>query len=47
MKCTVCEDGGWVCGGDAAPWCNQPAGDEPPRVREGFKTEFDKKGWGH
>ncbi|SHH20052.1 hypothetical protein SAMN05444169_6285 [Bradyrhizobium erythrophlei] len=65
MKCTLCEDCGWVCeshhdrpweGKDACtcggagmpcPWCNLPEKDEEPRLPDGFKTEFDKKGWRH
>jgi hypothetical protein len=33
--------------GMPCPSCNQPTEDEAPRLPEGFKTEFDKKGWRH
>jgi hypothetical protein len=29
------------------PWCNVPSGDKPPRMPDGFETDFDKKGWRH
>jgi hypothetical protein len=29
------------------PRCNQPAEGAAPRMPEGFKTDFDKKGWRH
>jgi hypothetical protein len=63
MKCTLCEDCGWVCevhsdrllegdhackcggAGVPCPWCNVPAGDEPPRMPERFKTDVDKVDW--
>jgi hypothetical protein len=35
------------CGGAGAPCprCNAPAGDDPPRLPDGFRTELDKDGW--
>jgi hypothetical protein len=33
--------------GAPCPWCNVPDKDEAPRVPDGFKTEFDEKGWRH
>ncbi|SHH62922.1 hypothetical protein SAMN05443248_5464 [Bradyrhizobium erythrophlei] len=65
MKCSRCEDCGWVCenhperpwegehactcggAGMPCPRCNEPQGNETPRLPAGFKTEFDKKGWRH
>jgi hypothetical protein len=62
MKCSLCEDCGWVCethpgrlwegdhactcGGAGAPcpWCNLPDKDGAPRLPDGFRTEFEKKG---
>jgi hypothetical protein len=37
------------CGGAGAPcpWCNLPDKDGTPRLPDGFRTEFDKKGWRH
>jgi hypothetical protein len=37
------------CGGAGAPcpWCNVTDKDGAPTLPEGFKTEFDKKGWRH
>jgi hypothetical protein len=29
------------------PRCNVPEKDEAPRLPEGFRTQFDKKGWRH
>jgi cold shock CspA family protein len=38
-----------TCGaaGAPCPWCNLPDKDGAPRLPEGFRTEFDKKGWRH
>ncbi len=38
-----------TCGGAGAPcpWCNVPDKDGAPRLPDGFRTEFDKKGWRH
>jgi hypothetical protein len=37
------------CGGAGAPcpWCNLPDKDGTPRLPDGFKTEFDDRGWRH
>jgi hypothetical protein len=38
-----------ACGaaGAPCPWCNLPDKDGAPRLPDGFRTEFDKKGWRH
>jgi hypothetical protein len=38
-----------TCGAAGAPCprCNVPEKDEAPRLPEGFRTRFDKKGWRH
>jgi hypothetical protein len=44
-------DGPHPCGCGAAgapcPACNAPERDEPPRLPDGFRTDFDKDGWRH
>jgi hypothetical protein len=60
MKCSLCEDCGWVC--ESHPdlsWEGKDActcggalsavqrARKAPRLPDGFKTEFDKKGWRH
>jgi hypothetical protein len=55
MKCTVCEDFGWVCEDHRdMPWdrvhvVHPPRSDlvHPPRLPAGTHIEFDKKGWRH
>jgi hypothetical protein len=38
-----------TCGGAGmpCPWCNLPDKDGAPRLPDGFKMDFDKKGWRH